>query len=51
MVGEHLGNFHVDVSMDFAVIELYGIERLFLGNKTYTDMLQSTDKDGNAIKS
>ena len=51
LVGEHLGNFHVDLSMDGVVSELYGIERLFLGKNTYIDISEPTDKDGNTINS
>ena len=36
--------------MDGAVIDIYGIESLFLGkNKTYIDGLESTDKGGNTM--
>ena len=51
LVGEDLGNFHVDFDMAGAVSEIYAFESLFLGKKTYIDVLQSTDKDGNAINS
>ena len=37
--------------MDGAVSEIYGNENYFLGKKTYIDMLESTDKDGNTINS
>ena len=50
-MGEELGNFHIDVSMDNANTEIYAIESLFLGKKTYIDMLESTDKDGKTINS
>ena len=50
-MGEELGNFHIDFSMDKAHTEIYAIESLFLGKKTYTDMLEPTDKDGKAINS
>ena len=49
LVGEDLGNFHIDFSMDKASSETYAIENLFLGKKTYIDMLESTDKDGITI--
>ena len=35
LVGEDLGNFHIDFSMDKANSEIYAIESLFLGKKTY----------------
>ena len=31
LVGDGLGNFHVDFPMDGAVTEIYGLESLFLG--------------------
>ena len=45
LVGEDLGNFHVDFDMDGANSEIYAIENRFLGNK-YIDILQSTNKGG-----
>ena len=36
LVGEGLGNFHIDFSMDKANCGIYAIESLFLGKKTYT---------------
>ena len=51
LVGDGLGNFHVDFSMDGAVTEIYGVESLFLGKETYIDMLESTDTYCNTINS
>ena len=51
MVGGDLGNFHVDFDLYGAASETYAIESLFLGKKTYTDILESTDKDGKTINS
>ena len=51
LVGEDLGNFHIDFSMDRANGVIYAIESLFLGKKTYIDILESTDKDGNTTHS
>ena len=50
-MGEELGNFHIDFSMDNANTETCAIESFFLGKKTYRDILESTDKDGKAINS
>ena len=44
LVGQGLGNFHVDFSMDGAVSETYGNGNYCLGKKTYLDMLESTNK-------
>ena len=37
--------------MDKATSEIYAIESLFIGEKTYIDILESTDKDGKTINS
>ena len=50
-MGEGLGNFHVDFDLKGATSEIYAIESLFLGKKTYIDVLESTGKDGNTINS
>ena len=49
MVGQGLGNFHVDFSMDGAVSEIYGNGNYCLGKHTYLDMLEPTNKDNNII--
>ena len=51
LVGEALGNFHVDFDMNGANSEIYAVESLFLGKKTYIDILESIDKGGKAINS
>ena len=51
LVGEELGNFHIDFSMDNANTDIYAVEHLFLGKKTYIDILESTDKDGKTVNS
>ena len=35
LVGEGLGNFHVDFDLYGATSEIYAVESLFLGKKTY----------------
>ena len=50
-MGEDLGSFHIDFSMDKSNSEIYAIESSFLSKKTYIDILESTDKDGVAIHS
>ena len=49
LVGEELGHFHIDFSMDNANTETYAIESVFLGKKTYMNILEPTDKDGKTI--
>ena len=51
LVGEALGNFHVDFDMKGPNCEIYAVESLFLGKKTYIDILESTDKGGKTINS
>ena len=51
LVGEDLGNFRIDFSIDKSNSEIYAIESLFLGKKTYIDILESTDKYGMTIHS
>ena len=53
LVGEYLCNFHIDFKMADARknAEIYAIESLFLGKKTYIDILEAIDKDGKAIYS
>ena len=46
LIGEDLGNFHIDFSMDKANTETCAVENLFLGKGTYTDMLEPTGKYG-----
>ena len=49
LVGEELGNFHIDFSMGNASSETHAIESLSLGKETYIDFLESTGEDGKAI--
>ena len=49
LIGENLGNFHVDFDLDGACSEIYSKESIFLGKKCYIDILESTDKNGDVI--
>ena len=51
LVGEDLGNFHIDFSTDKSNSEIYAVESSFLGKNTYIYILESTGKDGNTINS
>ena len=51
LVGEDLGNFHIDFDPYGATSEIYAIGSLFLGKKIYIDILESTDKDCKTINS
>ena len=46
-----MGDFHVDFALYGATSEIYAVESLFLGKKTYIDILEPTDKDGKTINS
>ena len=50
-MGEDLGSFHIDFSMDEYNSGIFAVESSFLGKKTYIDILESTDKDGMAVHS
>ena len=43
--------FHVEFDLYGATSEIYAVESLFLGKKTYIDILESTDKHGKTINS
>ena len=47
--GKNLEQFHTDFNLDGAVSEIYATKSIFLGKKSYIDILESTDKDGNTI--
>ena len=49
MVGQGLGQFHVDLPPLCKTNEVYGIECYFLGKKTYIDILESTNEEGHII--
>ena len=51
LVGEGLSNFHIDFDLYGATSEIYAVERIFLGKKTYIYILEPTDKDGKTINS
>ena len=49
-MGEDLGKCHVDFpDIEKGCGEVYGIESLCLGKKSYFDELESTNKEGNLI--
>ncbi len=47
--GKNLEQFHIDFDLDGAKSEIYAIKSIFLGKKSYIDMLESTDADGKTI--
>jgi hypothetical protein len=48
--GKNLEQFHTDFNLDGACSEIYATKSIFLGKKSYIDLLESKDKDGNIIK-
>ena len=50
LVGEDLGNFHVDFpGIEKGCGEVYAIESLYLGKTSYFDHFESTSKEGSII--
>ena len=49
LIGEDLGQFHVDFEMDSAADEIYSNEGYFIAKKTYFDNLESKDEKGYVI--
>ena len=49
LIGEDLGQFHVDFEMDGAASDIYAKEGYFIAKKTYFDDLESKDEKGNII--
>lgn len=47
--GTNLEQFHTDFELKGAKTEIYAIKSIFLGKKSYLDVLESTDKDGKKI--
>ena len=47
--GKNLEQFHTDFNLDGAVEEIYAVKSIFLGKKSYIDVLESKDKDGKTI--
>lgn len=47
--GKNLEQFHTDFNLNGAVEEIYATKSIFLGKKSYLDVLESKDKDGNII--
>ena len=49
LTGKALGQFHVDFGLKGAAGDIYATKSIFLGKKSYLDILESVDKDGNTI--
>ena len=46
LVGNGLGNFHIDLPQKDGYKDVYAIESLFLGKKTYIDSLEYVNDEG-----
>ena len=51
LVGEELGNCHIDFSMDGAFSEIYAIASFFPGRKFFLYILESKHKEGKPVNS
>ena len=49
LVGEDLGKFHVDLPQKDTHKDVYAIERFFLGKKSYIDVLEYVNDEGDNI--
>jgi hypothetical protein len=49
LIGNDMGQFHIDFDLDGSVGDIWATDSIFLGKKSYIDKLESRDKDGNAI--
>lgn len=49
VTGKQLGQFHIDFDLDGACDEIYSKKAIFLGKKSYIDVLESKDKNGDLI--
>ena len=47
--GKNLEQFHTDFNLDGAKSEIYATKSIFLGKKSYIDILESKDENGNII--
>jgi len=48
--GKQLGQFHIDFDLKGADSEVYAIKSLFLGKKSYIDVLECVNKDGSVMR-
>ena len=47
--GKNLEQFHTDFNLKGACSEIYSVKAIFLGKKSYIDILESTDAEGKKI--
>ena len=51
LVGNEMGQFHIDFDMDGAKGEIYAVENLFLAKNVYIDKLESVNETNDKINS
>ena len=49
LVSEDLGNFHVDLLQQYGYKDVYAIQSFFLGKKSYIDILEHVNDEGDKI--
>ena len=49
LIGNDMGQFHIDFDLDGSVGDIWATDSIFLGKKSYIDKLESRDKDDNPI--
>ena len=49
LIGDDMGQFHVDFELAGSVGEIHAKETIILGKKCYLDLLEGVDQDGNMI--
>lgn len=47
--GKNLEQFHIDFTLKGACSEIFSVKAIFLGKKSYIDILESTDSEGKKI--
>lgn len=50
LIGENMGQFHSDFKLEGAVSEIYAIKSIFVGKKSYIDVLESKNEKGETIR-
>ena len=49
LIGNDMGQFHIDFDLDGSVGNIWATDSIFLGKKSYIDKLESRDKDNKPI--
>ena len=49
LIGNDMGQFHIDFDLDGSIGDIWATDSIFLGKKSYIDKLESRDKDNKPI--